>query len=391
MAFLTQQTFSELQQLESEQYSSQATLPAGTAPGEPLGAIFNAVALLGVQQEQQTAYVASVARLATCFGADVDSFCAPFSLVRLGAVSSSGSVEASTQSPVTTAVYIPVGSTLLNPDSIPFLVIADTTQAAYNATLNAYVLAVGQSSIAISVVSQTAGSISNTPANSVFLIYSGPGSQPLTASFTFTNPVAFTNGSDTETDAAMKARFASTFSGQRSGAPASIVGAIQSVQDNLTFSVGDGINPNGSENPDGFFTVVVNVQGQSSGPGSVLIQNVSAAIAKVRPIGISYDVIAPTLLTINATYTLSGTPPAGQTQAQWVAATEAALGAFIDAIGLNAAGGTTTLSYGRCYAVLFGVAGVTNIDNLVLNGESGTDIVAPFATQIVAGTITAST
>ena len=386
---LVQQTFTELQDLQSEQYSSVATLPAGTGEGEPLGAIFNGTAILGVQQEQQISYVASTARLEDCEGADVDSFCAPWSVFRLGAVSSSGSVNASLPSPSTTSQFIPVGTTLQTEDGGQFLVIADTSQPGYSTALNAYVLLPGQAFVAVSVVSKTAGILSNVPVDSIFVVYSGPGTQSLPATFTFTNPVAFENGEDSESDAQMKARFTKTTSSQRSGVFAAAESAILGVQANLTYSIGDMLAPDGTED-EGFFTVVVNVKGQSSGPGGALLSTVDAAIAAVRPLGISYDVVAPTLLDVNASYTLSGTPPPGQTQAQFVAATQAALGAYIDAIGLDPKGGTTILSYGRCYAVLFGVSGVTNVDALTLNGEVGADVVAPFATQIVAGTIAAS-
>jgi phage-related baseplate assembly protein len=132
--------------------------------------------------------------------------------------------------------------------------------------------------------------------------------------------------------------------------------------------------------------VVVNVIGQSSGPGGELLSEISDAVAAVRPLGISYTVVAPTLLSVAVAGTL--TIASGYTASAVVAAANAAVAAYIDSIGLSPTGTSTTLSYGRVFAILFSVPGVANVDGLTLNGTSGTDIVAPFGEQIVAGACT---
>ena len=382
MSFLTQQTFAQLVQLQTEQFGVAAGQPARTDAGSTLGSFFDAVALLGVQLEQQIAYENLIARLATSSGADVDTFVNPFGVFRLAATYAFGPETFSIPSPSGTQLVIPLGTVVQTPGGVQFMAVADTTNGAYSASANGYILPSGQTSVSVTVAATVGGTIGNVQANQITVVYGGPGGSPLPASFIVTNPNPFNDAQNTETDQALKTRFAQYVSGAHAGTSNSIRAAVNGVQPGLTFSVGDGLAPNGSPES-AFFTVVVNVAGSGTAPSAVLLSEVTAAVEEVRPAGISYTVVGPTLIPVAASGTLTYAP--GYNAATVAAAVNAAYIAFANSIGLNPLGSSTTLSYGQVYAVLFGVAGVQNIDGLLLNGGTS-DVVASFGQQVVAGT-----
>ncbi len=158
---------------------------------------------------------------------------------------------------------------------------------------------------------------------------------------------------------------------------------------NVVTLVGSGTLASGATllfvGPTALFTIVVNVLGQSSGPSSVLIAAVDAAVQKVRPAGTVFSVIAPTLVIVNGVVTVHVASNANQNVIS--AALTAAYDAFLNNIGLDPAGDPTVCSYFDVAMTLREIAGVNRVDGLTLN--SGTsDITAAFGNQIVAGTLT---
>lgn len=386
MAYLTPLTGAALFQQAVENYETEATLPAATDAGSSLGAMFEATVLLALQLQQQAIYLAAISRLATSTGADVDSFCAPFGVTRLGATYATGQVTVTYPSPVGSPQLIPVGAIVQTTGGLQFTVSADATNPNYNATANGYYVQTGQTSVSVTVTCSVSGTTGNVAANTITQIYSGSNSPPIPGSPAVTNPSAFTDGVGSESDDAFKARFTLTVSSGRVATATAIIAAVLAIQTGLIYSFGDMVNADGSTH-DAYFTFVVNEANTGTAPSSALLSAVQAAINAVRSAGISFQAIGPTLVPVNASGTI--VPVTGYSSAVVLPAVQAQYAAFVNAIGLNPDTTPTTCSLARCYAALLqtqvnGVYVVFDVTGLLLNGVAG-DVTAPFANQLVAG------
>lgn len=381
-------TLEQMQALAATAFSANATLPANTNAGSTLGSIFNAEALLALNVQYELVYAASIARLATSFGPDVDSFVNVFAVYRIGASASSGLVTLTTPSPVVSQLLIPVGGMLATNSGLLFTIVADpgNTTGFFNAVFNAYVITASTSSANVIVNCNTTGTIGNVAIGQISQIYTPVGGPPITGIQIVANAAAFTNAVNQESDPALKARFTLAMSGGRVGSINAEAFAVYSVQEGLTVSVGDLEHPDGSSWPGGF-TIVVNELGQSSGPGAPLLSACQSAALAVKSAGASFVCIGPTLINVNGAGTvyLNATLPTGLTSAQVIANVNAAYILFLNNIGLNANGGSTICPLSLVYSVLQAVPGVAYIDGLALNSSTA-DISAPFAFQLVAGT-----
>lgn len=410
MSGFTPLTWAQLQQGEVADYNAAAvaagSIPAYTGPGGALGPIFNAVALLGLQLQAEILYVQSIERLATSVGNDIDTFVLPFGYLRIAAISSTGTVTFGTTSPASQNILIPAatvvdgvpsGGTLVQTTTgVQYAVIPDLTNPAYFPTLNAYILPQSSSSVSALVQALVPGAAGNAQAQTITLIVSSPSNPAPIGIATVINTSAFTNGADRETDLALITRFQLGMQ-NRWATDGAVLATTAGVQSGLTYVLGDMLDAHGGVKPN-FFTVVVNQANQSSGPSTPVLVAVTSAIETVRPVGMPYTVVGPTLFTINGAVTVQlqvGADPTAVT-----AALQAAFISFINGIGLgnlvvysdNVGAGATTCSYAKLEGVLLAVPGVNNIvgGTFLLNGGI-VDISAAYGTQLVAGTLTVVT
>jgi phage-related baseplate assembly protein len=194
---------------------------------------------------------------------------------------------------------------------------------------------------------------------------------------TVTNTVAFSNGIDAETDAALKARFANFINTRDKGTEAAVEYAVQSLQQGLTYSVAENVDTQGNYRPGNF---VVTIDNGTGAPPSGLLSQVYAAIDAVRPIGSTFAVQAPTVVTANIGLTI--TAAAGYTKANLIGPVASAIEAYVDELGM-----ANALAYFSLAQVPFSVAGVAKIEGLTVN--SGTaDIGGAAGTVVRAGTVT---
>lgn len=315
-----------------------------------------------VMQEMQAA------RLSTAQNTDVDSFVADFGLTRLPAVASTGSV---TLSRITTTqqATIPAGSQVQTADGTQtFTIIADTTQSAWNASLNAYIIPVGTASITATVQAVNAGTQGNVLANTITVL-----TQPIQGVQSVTNPTAYSNGVNAEMDSALKARFVLYLLGLRAGIKGAVASAIAGLQQGIQYSLVENQTLAGATQ-NGYFYVII------SPYNSTLQSQVYSAVDAIRPLGSTFGVFGASSLA--ATIAMTATPMAGYTHAQIVTSITAAIQAFIASIQL-----AQPLYWSQLYAVAYGVAGVQEVTNMTVNG--GTADLVPTSQQIVtAGTIT---
>jgi uncharacterized phage protein gp47/JayE len=353
-------------------------------PGSVLRAILEANASVVLWIENLIFQVLQVARLATSSGTDVDSFVNDFTMTRLPAVAASGSVTFSRLSPASSiaSVIVPyfnadgtintAGVQVITADGTQtFGVVTDTTNAAWNATMGGYFVAPATASVTVTVQALVAGTGGNVIAGAISLL-----AVAVAGIDVATNPAPFVNGVNAETDAAVKARFQNFINTRSEATTAAVEYAIQSLQQGLTYSIVPNTDGSGNYVPGNFVVYVDNGTGD---PPSSLLTVVQAAINAVCPIGSTFSVFPPTVVTANVSMTITVGPNGNKPTIQ--GEVENALDAYIDALGLDAG-----LPWSRLAQIAYDTdPNVTNVSSLLLNGGTS-DIAAASGAVIRAGT-----
>lgn len=362
-----------------------------TAIGSIIRSLIEAMAAIVMWLQGLLLQVAALTRLATSSNTDVDSFGADFGFTRLPAYASSGQVTFYRATP-TLQAFIPAatapgtltngqtnwtGGTLVQSadGTQQFMVIPDTTQAAYSATLNGYIIGAGVNSAVATVQAVTPGAGSNVLAAAISTIVGS-----VAYVDTVTNVAGFTNGAAPETDAAFKVRFVSWVAALSKATPAAIASAVTSIQAGASCTIVEDYTYGGVYQPGYFYVIADN--GTGSPPGSFLT-SVSNVVNSVRPIGTTFGVFAPTVVTANVGMTL--TTATGYTHSAVVTTVIAALTAYLNGLALG-----VSVPYTRLAQIAYDASpGVTNVTAVTLN--SGTSDLTVTSQQVVkAGTLTVS-
>lgn len=311
--------------------------------------------------------IASLTRLATSSGSDADSFCADFGFTRLPAQQATGAVTFA-RFTATMQATIPVGTIVQSADGTQqYTVVADTTQAAYSPTLGAYVIAAGTTSCTASIQSVNAAAAANASAGQISVL---AGAIPYVD--TVTNAVGLTNGADAESDADFRARFVTWVASLSKATRAAIGNAVTSLQLGMVYTITEGLTYAGTTQT-GYFYVVVD-DGTGS-PSSTLLSSVSNAVDAVRPVGSTFGIFAPVVVSANIGMTI--TTATGYDHTATVALVSAALTAYINSLPLG-----TSLTFSRLAQIAYDAsAGVTNVTAVTLNG--GTSDLAATAKQVI--------
>lgn len=336
--------------------------------GSVLRAFIESIAQVAGWLQSLIVYVLSATRLSTSSGSDVDSFVEDFGYKRTKAVAATGSVTFS-RSTATAAAYIPVDTQVQSADgSQTYTVIADTTNAAFDATNNWYAVAAGVSSLSVTVQANTAGAAGNALAGAINTMTSA-----ISGIDTVTNASAFTSGSDAELDDAVKAGFPIYIASLGKGIKTAAYAAVDGLQLGLQRQVVENEAYGGTAQP-GYFYVVV------SPFDSTIQQQVYAAVDAIRPMGITFGVFGATQLTATVVMTISAAT--GYDKTAVAAAIKTAIANYIATIKLG-----ETLYYWQLFKVIGTVPGVLDVTGLTLNGGTA-DLVATAQQAVVAGTTT---
>jgi hypothetical protein len=365
--------------------ASSATL-IDFSVGSVLRAVVEANAGVGMWLQSMILNVLAVARLATSFGADVDSFIADYfnngqgMQPRLAAAVSNGTVTFSrynfTQSAFIPAVggNLPAAQCQSGDGTQTFNVVPNAGNSYYNATLNGYVVPAATQSVTVSVQSVGTGAATNVIAGAITRILTSMSNIDYCS-----NTYALAGGQSGETDAAVKARFVLFMLGLSRGNLYGIESALANMNVSIAYKVVDQYQVDSVFTP-GFFYVVVD-DGSGSPPTSFL-NAASSAINTYRALGIQFAVIAPTLTNANVNMTLVTAP--GYTHLTVAAQASALITQNIQALGLGNALPYSLVSYWA-----MGVPGVVAVDSYTLN--SGTaDLAANPQVRYMPSTITVS-
>jgi uncharacterized phage protein gp47/JayE len=371
MTTLQAQTYTAIVQNTVAAIQGGASKLLDLTVGSVLRAIVEANAAVILWLQGLILQVQTLTRAATSQGSDLDTWVADYGLIRLPAVAATGQVTF-TRFTANQQAVVPVGTSVQTADGTQqFTVPADTTNSAWSASLNGFVLATNVSSVTVGVQALNTGVQGNVLAETITAI-----TQPLPGVDTVANASAFTNGVNAETDPALRARFVLYLASLSKATKTAIGSAIANVQQGLEYTITEDFDYNGTYDP-GFFYVVID---DGTGFPSTNLQNtVANAIEAVRPITSRYAVFAPIVVTVNVSMTI--TSASGYVHANVVGAVGTALTNFINSLPLG-----TELPYTQLAAIAYAVAGVVNVTAVLL--DSGTSDVTATAKQVIkAGTV----
>lgn len=306
--------------------------------GDALLGLMQATASQLVFLQALAQIVNAVARVSTCGmvngvqvtpSADVDSFMAQFGFFREPATAAEGPVVFGKFTPATSQVLIAPGVIVQTVGgAIQYETIADTAQPTWNPGLNAYVLAVGQSSLTASVQATTPGASYNVSANQLAQI-----ATPLPGIDTVNNAAPISNGSNAESDDAFRARFVNFLNSLSKATMGAIASAIAGVGQGIDFNLLENVNISDQQAFGQFLVVVDN--GTGSPPAS-LIAAVFAAVDAVRGFTIQPVVRAVSVVVATVVIAIRVNTAAGYVQATVNAQVANAIAVGIDAVGIGA-------------------------------------------------------
>ena len=316
-----------------------------------------------------------ITRASTCSGADLDSWFADFGFYREPAVSATGNVTFS-RFTATNAALIPTGSQVQTTDGTQsFMVVADTSNPAYNTTQSGYVVPASTASVTVPVSAVIAGSAGNASANTVTVIVGAiPGID------TVTNASSFANGADAESDDAARTRFQLWVASLSKATKSAIEYAISSVKQGVSYQVVENQSYAGATQYGYFYAVVDDGSGS---PTSAFLDTVYTAIDAVRGFTITFGVFAPVVVTANVSMTITTSPSA--VHGDITALVNAAIANYIATLALGQSLPVTKLA-----SLAYGAGPyVTNVTNITINGLTA-DLTATVKQVIRAGTIVIS-
>jgi uncharacterized phage protein gp47/JayE len=340
--------------------------------GSVLRALLEANASLALWLQWLILLTLQTTRLATSNGADADSFGADFGFSRLAAVPAQGSVTFSRYGAGITAL-IPAGLIVTTADGTSqFAVVSDTTNSAWSTAQSGYGLGAGVASVTVPVAATVAGAAGNILPGTIALIASAlPGVD------TVTNPNGLTGGLDAETDAAFRQRFQSFIDSRTRATIQAVTYAAYSVKQGLSCTVRENADINGNYLPGHF---VVTVDDGSGNPSTPLLSAVQTAVEAVRPLGSTFAIQPPSVISANIALTL--TIASGADNAAVIAAVNATIASYVNTL---AVGGT--LPYTRLAQLAYDASpNVVNVSGLTLQG-SNADLTATPSSVIKLGTL----
>lgn len=371
MAILSLQNFNTLIQNFASSVQGACKFLIDFSPGSVLLSVAEASGSVGMWMQMLILQVMQITRLATSTGTDIDSWVGDFTLTRLPAVNATGTVTFSRFTATTQALILPGAQVKSADGTQPFIVIADTTQGAWNATLGGYVIPAGTTSANATVQAQNAGTQGNVQAGTITLLASA-----ILFVDSVTNAGAFTTGVNAESDTALQSRFANYIQTRTRATLAAIAYAISVVQQGLSWTIDENVNAALVYTPGNF---VVTVDDGTGTPPASLLTAVSLSVSTYRPIGSTWIVQGPSVITATISFSFTTNPTTNKaaafgTYASMIAAVQAAVVAYVNAIPDG-----SPLVYSRIAGVAYSVdPSIVTVENVVLNGSNVDIVPTPF-------------
>ncbi|MGI4801645.1 MAG: baseplate J/gp47 family protein [Janthinobacterium lividum] len=318
--------------------------------GSVLRAVIEANASLALWMQWLIMLVLSLTRASTSSGGDLDTWMADFGLVRLPGVAATGTV---TFARITSGVQalVPAGAIVRSADgTVTAAVMQDTTRADWSASAAGYVLAASAASADYPVAATTPGIAGNVLAGSLSQL-----STAIPSVDSVSNALALQGGTDAESDVLFRSRFQAYINSRSRATMTAVEFAVSSVQPGLKFVVAENQDADGQAHV-GNFVVTVD-DGSGTPPGS-LLEAVYSAVDAIRPVGTTFAVLPPQVVSAAVVLTL-GVQPGGNATAI-SGAVAAQITAWVQALGIGASLPVSRIA-GLAYATDPAVANVTMI------------------------------
>lgn len=375
MPSVNSKSFTQLVTDFATSVQARSAVLADFSVGSVLRATAETVASVVVWIQGLILLLLATTRAATSSGPDLDTWMADYNFFRLPAATATDLVSFARFTPTAQAI-VPVGAAVQTADgTLRYLVVVDTTNAAYSAGLGGYVIPAGTASLSVPVAATSPGAAYNVIAGAISVL-----AQAVQYVDTVSNPLAFTSGADAEIDSAFRARFVAYIASLSRATKAAILSAILSLKVGASAALVENADYNGTFHPGFFYAVVDDGSGT---PGSTFLASAANAIDAVRPFTVAFGVFSPITLTANVAM-IAGIG-AGYDPASTKAAIHDAVLAYIASLTLGQG-----LNYTRLVQVAYDASpGVTNISGLTVNGGTS-DISASAQQRILAGTVTVS-
>jgi uncharacterized phage protein gp47/JayE len=375
MATLNTQSFTQLVSNSVTAVQGYARTLVDLSVGSVLRAMLESTASVILWLQGLILQLLTTTRAASSVGSDLDSWMADYGVTRISAVQAQGAVTFARFTPTNVAT-IAVGQLVQTADgSQRFAVIADATQPTFSAAAGAYVIPAGTSSAPVTVQAQNAGTQGNALAGQISAL-----SQPIPGIDTVTNAAGFVNGVNPETDAALRTRFLAYVASLSKATKNAVGFAITSLQQGLVYTLVENAQYNGTAQLGYFYVVVDDGTGT---PSANLLTNVSSAVDAVRPLGSSFGVFAPVVVSVPIVLTI--TAASGYVKAAMQPVVQAAVQAYVNSLPLG-----TSLPYSRIAQVAYdSTPGIANVQSVTVSGATA-DITATSQQVIKASSVVVS-
>lgn len=360
---LSLQTFTNLVQGMAAAVQASATQLLDLTVGSTLRAILEASASIALWMQWLILQVLQMTRAATSNGADLDSWMADFSLMRLPATPACGTVTF-TRLNSSVPALIPVGALVRTADgSQTFAVTADATALGWSQPQSGYVIGTGIGSLVVPVVAQTAGTCGNVQAGSISVLASA-----LSGVDGVLNPAAFANGINAESDQFFRLRFQSFMASLSRATIAAVGYAISTVQQGISYTIQENQGSSGGFQLGNFIVVVDDGSGY---PSSTLLSSVQQAVDAVRPVGSTFSVFAPAVTQVNVSLNISA---AGSTNtALLIPQIVNAIGVYVNSLPVGAPLPASMIAL----ITYMASQNISNVTAILLNGEISDIVVQP--------------
>ena len=342
------------------------------AAGSTLRALLEANASIGLWMQWLVLLVLRTTRASTSSGTDLDSWMADMTLTRLPASYAVGIVTFSRFTP-TAAAVVPAGALVRSSDGTQIFVVSiDVQNAAWSTASSGYVIPAGTTSLDVSVVARVPGSAGNIQGGTISLLASTmPGIDSVT------NASATQKGIDAESDAAFRMRFVDFVASLSRATLSSIGYAVSSVQQGLSYTIQENVDPTGRSSLGSF---VVTVDDGTGTPSTVLLSTIQSAIDVVRPVGSVFCVQAPTIL--SAGLSMNIVVVAGTAKAPVQALVGDALISYVNNLPIGDCLPLTKLTQIAYEAS----SSIINVSQVLINGNEN-DLVPGMAGVVKTGTV----
>ncbi len=326
------QTYTQAQYVSNwmANFCASLEITQNYVPGDIELAIAEADAGQATVLQLQCGQVIAFARATTSTGADLDSFYAQFDFFREPAIYASGIATFTAPIANPQNALIPVG-TLIQAvgGTIVYEVIADSTQTAYNSSLNAYVLPAGLTSVNATVQALISGTSSNIPAATLTQIQN-----TLYGISIVTNPLAITNGAPAWSDPQFRAAFIVYINNLSKATIGAINGALASIGPTVKYQVLDNIQivgnpPTGINTP--YYGNIAAIIGGN--PTSALLAAATTALLNVMAWGMQYQVLPSAIVVPIFAMNIRLTP--GYLFASVLAAIQSAIVTYVNGLAIG--------------------------------------------------------